>query len=113
MIDVSFETYKDEVAIQIFVGEEKLPTIHTDFVGAADVLGQLATAYKIEDLFAVIQDNKPMSLNMIRYDKKFDFMVCGEGLFIDLTEFGTDIVERFKFGEKLKRLMLKVENDRK
>ena len=45
--------------------------------------------------------------------KKFDFMVCGEGLFIDLTEFGTDIVERFKFGEKLKRLMLKVENDRK
>ena len=54
-----------------------------------------------------------MSLNMIRYDKKFDFMVCGEGLFIDLTEFGTDIVERFKFGEKLKRLMLKVENDRK
>ena len=81
MIDVSFEAYKDEVAIQMFAGEEKLPTINTDFVGAADVLGQLATAYKIEDLFAVIQDNKPMSLNMIRYDKKIDF--------IDLYHFST------------------------
>lgn len=113
MIDVSFEAYKDKIAIQMFVGEEKLPTIHTDFVGATDVLGQLTTLYKIEDLFAVIQDDKPMSVNMVRYDKKLDFMACNEGLFIDLTEFGTNTVVRFKFGEKMKRLMLKVEYDRK
>lgn len=113
MIEVSFEAYKDKVVIQMFIGEEKLPSIRTDFVGAADVLGQLTTVYKIEDLFAVIQDNKPMSLNMIRYDKKVDFMASNEGLFIDLTEIGTGTVERFKFGEKMKRLMLKVDYDRK